>query len=81
MSKDIDPEAVKLLEDHNYQWDPLLFAFRRRRRAGRESTKHYLAHTVAISYEGRSDHGLTGTYVATQQGPEDTSDELASGSN
>ena len=58
MPEDIHPEAKRLLEDSGYLWDACMFAFRRKRRVGIESTEEYRADPAIISYAELSDHGL-----------------------
>lgn len=64
IQKDIDPEAVKLLEEAEWRWDQSAYAFRRTRRAHGETTEAYKARQRlqpcpdVISYEELDQHGL-----------------------
>jgi hypothetical protein len=55
----IELQAEKLFERYGYVWSDWLYAYRRVRRIGRESTQEYLtAPPVVITYEDLKDHGL-----------------------
>jgi hypothetical protein len=55
----IEIQAVRLLTDAGYLWDDSLYAFRRVRRVGRETTQQYLnSPPLAIAFEELEDHGL-----------------------
>ena len=55
----IEIEAVHMLRDAGYLWDDSLFAFRRKRRIGSETTEQYLnASPRVIAFEELDDHGL-----------------------
>jgi len=55
----IELEAENLFNRHGYVWSDWLYAYRRARRVGRESTQEYLAATpVVVTYEDLKDHAL-----------------------
>ena len=55
----IELEAENLFNRHGYVWSDWLYAYRRARRVGRESTQEYLAAPpVVVTYEDLKDHSL-----------------------
>ena len=55
----IDLKAVHMLRDAGYVWDDSLFAFRRTRRIGAETTDEYLSSPPrVIAFEELDDKGL-----------------------
>jgi len=55
----LDSDAEILLKKYGYVWSDWLYAYRRTRRVGRESTQEYLAAPpVVVSNEDLKDHGL-----------------------
>jgi hypothetical protein len=55
----IEIQAARLLTDAGYLWDDSLYAFRRARQIGRETTQQYLSSPPRIvAFEELEDHGL-----------------------
>lgn len=53
--EEIDPEAVKILNDAGFVWDPKLLAFRKNLKTGPQSAPH---DTEVIDYEFLRDQQL-----------------------
>jgi hypothetical protein len=57
--KDMDPDAVKLFEEHDWPWSDWAWSFVQARRPGKESTESYRRRQPpSISYEELQDHNL-----------------------
>ena len=55
----IEIQAVRQLTDAGYLWDDSLYAFRRVRRVGRETTQQYWnSPPLVVAFEELEDHGL-----------------------
>jgi hypothetical protein len=55
----IEIQAVRLLTDAGYLWDDSLYAFRRARKIGSETTQQYLSSPPrVVAFEELEDHGL-----------------------
>ena len=60
--KDIDPDAVKLFEEHDWPGNDWAWSFVQARRPGKESTESYRRRQPpSISYEELQDHNLVVT--------------------
>ena len=58
---DIDPEALRLLEESDWPWSDWHRAFVEAREPQRETTEQYRARQPAqVTYEALRDHGLAG---------------------
>jgi hypothetical protein len=59
--ENIDPEAVRLLEEADWHWSECHNSFEQGRDPDKETTEEYLNHPPdRISYEELRDHGLAG---------------------
>ncbi len=67
MPAELPDGAEALLQQFNYGWDNLAYAFRKRREIGKETTDHYLANPKLISFEELSDHGLFDPHATTAE--------------
>jgi hypothetical protein len=68
MPAELSEKAENLLRQHDYLWDNSLYAFRRARQVGKESTEKYLkAKPKLITFEELTDHGLFAPHATADQ--------------
>jgi len=68
MPTNIDPEAVRLLEEANWFWSDAEKAFIEARDPEKETTEEYRSRSpTRISYEELRDYGLAGSASGTER--------------
>ena len=61
LPKGVDPEALELLEEHDWPWDDWLFGFRRARRSHETAEAYNRRPPDLITHADLEDQGLINT--------------------